>query len=241
MKNSMQQEPKETYVVREKTVEAPGVCTLKLTRADGSIPAYIPGQCITVYFPESGTPEGKAYSISSAPWEDAMRITVRAIGEFSNRLCALEAGDSITGSAPLGYFYSESSETPLIMIAGGTGIMPFRSMILDAAQNNPSRRLELFYSARTVSDIVFADTFETVWSVRGNFGVRYFITREEDPPAPLNRGRISAETVLRDVPGDASSEFMLCGSISFVRDLWRDLRRKGVPEDRLYTEAFFSC
>jgi ferredoxin-NADP reductase len=236
----MLQDPRETYVVREKILEAPGVSTLKLSRDDGSVPSYIPGQCITVYFPESGTPEGKAYSISSAPWEGAMNITVRAIGEFSNRLCAMVPGERITGSLPIGYFYSESTEAPLVMIAGGTGIMPFRSMILDAAKNNSSRRLALFYSARTLHDIIFANTFDNLWSGREHFSVQYFITREKSLPCPIIQGRMDASAILRDLAHGSESEFLLCGSISFVRDMWRDLRSNGVQEEQLYTEAFFS-
>ncbi len=236
----MLKDPRETYVVREKILEAPGVSTLKLLRDDGSIPAYIPGQCITVYFPESGTPEGKAYSISSAPWEDTMNITVRAIGDFSNRLCAMTSGDRITGSLPLGYFYSESGEAPLVMIAGGTGIMPFRSMILDAAKSNPSRNLSLFYSVRTMDDIIFANTFDIVWSGRENFNVQYFVTREKAPSCPIIQGRMNASAILRNLVHGPEGEFLLCGSISFVRDMWRDLRSSGIPEEQLYTEAFFS-
>ena len=226
--------------MKDKLVETAGVCTLKLVRDNGSIPSYVPGQCITVYFPESGTPEGKAYSISSAPWEDAMAITVRAMGEFSNRLCAMSPGDRITGSEPLGYFYSESSENPLVMLAGGTGIMPFRSMILDAAKSNPSRKLALFYSARTMADIIFGNAFDAAWSGLENFSVQYFVTREKDTPRPIIQGRMNADTIVRNVPHHAENEFLLCGSISFVRDMWRDLRDKGVPEEQLYTEAFFS-
>lgn len=237
----MQQEPREKYVVRENVPEVPGVRTLKLSREDGSIPSYKPGQCITVYFPETGTPEGKAYSISSAPWEGTMNITVRAMGEFSNRLSAMVPGDIVTGSEPLGYFYSESEDRPLVMLAGGTGIMPFRSMVMDAARNNPARELRLFYSSRTMADIIFAGFFDEMWAAHENFGVQYFVTREKDVPQPIIQGRMSAEAVLRKLPDAAAAEFLLCGSIPFVRDMWRDLRSSGVAEEALYTEAFFSA
>ncbi len=236
----MQQEPRENYLVKEKSPEVPGVFTLKLSRDDGSVPFYIPGQCITVYFPESGTPEGKAYSISSAPWEDTMNITVRAMGEFSNRLCAMNLGDRITGSAPLGYFYSELKESPLVMLAGGTGIMPFRGMIMDAAKNNPSRKMALFYSSRTTADVIFGKVFDGVWSEHENFKMQYFVTRERNLPPPIIPGRMNASAILSGVPGASESEFLLCGSIPFVRDMWRGLRDKGVPEEAIYTEAFFS-
>lgn len=236
----MQPEPKELYRVKEKLAETPGVFTLKLLRDDNTIPPFTPGQFITVYFPELGTPEGKAYSISSAPWEDTLHITVRAMGEFSNRLCAMNPGDQIIASKPTGYFYSESDERMLVMLAGGTGIMPFRSMILHAAKHTPSRKLALFYSSRTASDIIFGKIFDDLWIVADHFDVHYFVTREKNLPEPIITSRMNADSILSAIPDAPEPEFLLCGSIPFVRDLWRDLRDKGVPEETMYTEAFFS-
>jgi len=236
----MKKQLNEQYIVKENTAEAPGVRTLKLSREDDTIPSYVPGQYITVYFPELGTPEGKAYSISSAPWEDTLHITVRAMGAFSNRLCAMNPGDRITASEPLGYFYSESTDSTLVMIAAGTGIMPFRSMIVDAVKNNPSRRIKLFYSSRTFHDIVFEKLLDGLWVTHDHFDLQYFITRQDTLPSPIIHSRMNADYILKGVSGCPKPEFLLCGSIPFIRDIWRDLRSKGVPEDSLYTEAFFS-
>ncbi len=240
MNNPTTHEPKDRYVVRERIAEAPSVFTLKLLREDGTVPFYIPGQFITVYFPELGTPEGKAYSISSAPSEQTLNITVKSMGEFSHRLCAFKTGDSLTASLPCGYFFSESQTSTLVLIAAGIGVAPFQSIVRDALQNNPERKIYLFDSSRTVSDLIFATTLHTLQSAYENLSVTHFITREERIPKEMRRGRISAPVILETVGDISDSEFLLCGSISFVRDLWRGLRNGGVAEERLYTEAFFS-
>ena len=100
-------------------MEAPGVSTLSLTFADGSIPKFVAGQYITVYFPETKTAEGKAYSISSAPGENMLSLTVKAIGEFSNKLCAMEPENEIAASLPYGYFTNEDDDqdSMLVMLA----------------------------------------------------------------------------------------------------------------------------
>src|SRR3989344_590628 len=103
----MQEEIKKNYIVKEKVKETHNVVTLKLV-CDGGNPEYRVGQFITVFFPEMGKVEGKAYTISSEPSEDTINITVKAIGEFSNKLVGLSAGDTISASLPYGYFYSES-------------------------------------------------------------------------------------------------------------------------------------
>lgn len=234
----MQGTDNKTYTVAKTAREALGITTLEITSADG-IPSYIPGQFITVYLPELGTPEGKAYSISSAPFEP-LSITISARGEFSRRLCSLQPGDTFTASAPSGYFYSESITSTLVMVAAGIGIAPFRSVMLDSVKRNPARRLMLFYSNRTMANVVFAKTLEQLAAANPTVEVHRFITREEALSPDVSGGRISAEAVVR-MAGDAPDpEFFICGSISFVRDLWRGLRAAGIGEDRLYTEAFFS-
>ena len=140
-----------TYIVKEVVDEAPNVKTLKLTLLDG-----------TVYFPETKTAEGKAYSFSSAPHETTCNITVKNIGEFSGKLCSLKVGDTIKASLPYGFFKSDFPETELITIAGGIGITPFRSIITDTLNTTPNRPIHLFHSAKTMSDIVFKNEFETL-------------------------------------------------------------------------------
>jgi ferredoxin-NADP reductase len=229
---------KKTYAVTNAPAEAPGVTTLEFSCAEGA-PPYVPGQFLTVYLPELATPEGKAYSIASAPHEP-LRITVRARGEFSQRLCAMRPGDSLLASAPSGYFYSESATSTLVMIAAGIGIAPFRSVMLDSVRKNPARRLVLFYSNRTTADIVFRDALDSLAAANPAVAVHHFITRENDLPAGMTRGRISAEAVVHEIGDAPDPEFFICGSIEFVRDLWRGLKSAGISEDRLYTEAFFS-
>ena len=235
----MSQELSLRYTVRDTITETPGVSTLRMSLTDGTVPKYIPGQFITVYVPSLGTSEGKAYSISSAPQEKTLTITVKEIGKFSRYLCSRRPGDEIEGSLPYGYFYSESGTSTLALVCGGIGVAPFRSMLLAGAHNTPRRPVYLFYSNRTAQDIIFKKTLDELHLSNKNLRVLHFITREQTEPPNIN-GRISARSILNELKDEKNPEFLLCGSISFVRDLWRDLRAAGVPEETIYTEAFFS-
>lgn len=222
-----------------KKEESPGITTLSITDTDGQVPIFFPGQYITIFLKNSRTAEGKAYSISSAPHERFFDITIRAIGEFSNQLSSLKVGDTFTGSLPYGFFGPETGETDLVMLASGIGITPFRSIIRAAKHATPKRGMHLFHSVRTHDDAIFADEFKAI-AKTSTFMYLHFVTREEGEPHGMHSGRISAERVLERLPKDCAFEFLLCGSISFIRDMWRDLKKQGISEDRIYTEAFFS-
>ncbi len=229
-----------TYIVQSNTIETHDTHTLELSLSDGTLPTYVPGQFLTIYFPTSGTPEGKAYSLSSSPREEYIRISIKRIGEFSNHLVSLKPGDMITASLPYGYFYSESETRSLVLLAGGIGIAPFRSMIVDAVKNNSKRKIILLYSTKYAKDIVFKNELQTITSTFKNIQVKYFITRESTIPKNMISGRIDTQKILDAVPHLSDSEFLICGSISFTRDMWKNLRQLGVSEESLYTEAFFS-
>ncbi len=243
MKNQcvIKTETKKAYVVENRTALTNAISTVTFELPDGSIPSYCPGQFINVYFPELGTPEGKAYSMSSAPSEGKMSITVRAIGKFSNRLCSLKEGDTLTASLPYGYFHSESEESHLIMLAGGIGVTPFRSMIAESLARDPSRKMTLFYSSRTNADLIFKKRFDELQEEHPHFDVHYFVTREKPISSSFGANRMTAENVLACLRGyRPDQEFLICGSIPFVSDMWKGLRAGGVPEEAIYTEAFFS-
>lgn len=248
MKKIMEQHQKtykEKYIVYKTVRETHNVVNVWLMYAGSMSYHFISGQYITVYFPHTGTPEGKAYSISSAPHEGMVCISVKAIGEFSHRLCSLCPGDTITGSLPYGYFYSESDANPLVLISGGIGVAPFRSMILDALEKNPVRSVYLLASFRNTSEILFKNTLFDLAHTHPNFRIYYFITREKisDSNTHTISGRMTHETlqpIISDLPVRTQAEYFLCGSIAFTRDIWRILKSLGIPEERISTEAFFS-
>lgn len=232
------EENKIDYTVIDKIKETPDVASLLLSK-DNGVPPYTPGQFITVYFKDTGTPEGKSYSISSSPDEKTMNITVKAIGEFSHRLSKMNKGDKVTASLPYGFFYSESKDKEMIIIAGGIGIAPFRGMIRKVLAENPKAKINLHYSNRTEKDIVFRKELDKLAKENKNFKVNYYLTRENKMPKGMIKGRMNIEKIAK-TGNLLNSEFFVCGGISLVRDIWKQLKENGVKEDSVYTEAFFS-
>lgn len=226
------------YIVKEKIQETKNVVTLKLS-CDAGVPEYKAGQFITVYFDDTGNTEGKSYTISSEPSEQTLNITVKDMGQFSHKLCTMNIGDIVEASSPYGYFYSESENVTLVMIAGGIGVTPFRSMIADSLKNNPSRKLILFYSNKTTDNIVFENEFEDMQKIYSNFLVRNYITQQDAKKEGFNNGRIKVVDILEEIKNIKDKELLICGSIPFVRDFWKGLKDSGISEETIYTEAFF--
>lgn len=227
-----------TYTVEEKVQETHNVVTLKFS-CDEDIPKYCAGQFINVFFDDTGNAEGKSYTISSEPSSSTLNITVKGVGQFSNTLCAMNVGDKVEASPPYGYFYSEEKNTTLIMIAGGIGVTPFRSMIMDSVTRNQNRNIIVFNSNKSVNDIVFRDEFEKIQQKNTFFTVKNYITQQDTIPGKMKKGRITIDDIANETKNIQNKEFLICGSISFVRDFWKGLKEAGIPEETIYTEAFF--
>lgn len=213
--------------------------TLTLTLPDGGIPPFVSGQYITIYFPETGVKEGKAYSISSAPHEKRLSITIKEMGLFSGMLCNLESGDTVEGSLPYGFFYSEEENTTLVLLASGIGVTPLYSLLNDVLYKNSARNVHLVYSVKYEKDILFLEQLQELVDKHPSFSFVVHITQEEAKSSWSKKGRISVKEVVDTFGCSIDTEYFMCGSIAFVRDMWRDMRREGVPEECVYTEAFF--
>lgn len=224
-------------MVLGKKQETQTVTTLILTLVGGDIPSYKAGQYITVYFPDSGMPRGKEYSISSAPTEKTFTITVKAIGEYSSRLCGMNCGDTFLGSQPQGSFYGEHDDMNLVMLAAGIGITPFRSIIFEATKRETSQELYLFYSNSTLQENLFMQEFEMLRKRNKRLHIQSYVTRESlTTPVALVR-RINPENILRTVHNSVRSEFLISGATSFVREQRIGLENAGFLHERIYTEV----
>jgi len=235
------EEGKIKYKIIEKRYEVPNVETLVLSTLDNRVLQYCAGQYINIYFPETNTPEGKAYSISRILNDKTFEVTIKAMGEFSHHLCGLHDGDLVLASLPYGFFYSENEDSRLVMLAAGIGITPFRAMIHELLEKSSKKEMFLFYSNRTESDIIFKKEFDELVSRYKNLKIKYFITREKSN-SKNNKyyEKITTDRILENISNIKNTEFLLCGSISFVRDMRLGLKTKGVFEEAIYTEAFFS-
>lgn len=224
------------YIILNRKQETSTVTTLSIAKINGEIPYYLPGQYITIYFPDLNETLGKQYSISSAPNEQTCTISVRAVGKFSNRLHSLVPGDLISASAPQGVFYPKQTTRNIVMIAGGIGITSFRSIIFENILKN--KQMRLLYSSKTSVDIPFRQEFSTISQKHSSFQVEYFITQEPGVESRnIKYRRIKKEDILKK--HSQKTEYLLSGSLSFVLELKNILISQGVDKTQIATESYF--
>jgi len=219
-----------TASVKRVVRESPGVSTIYFLLANGWKLEYAAGQYITIYLDGSSTPAGKAYSLSSAPHEKWMSITVKNIGEFSGYLCALKAGDTFTISRAYGFF-NPNTTRPLVALAAGVGISPIISVLKDEFNHDAQRPARVYYSNKTTDTIAHKKELDNV-----PCDVMHHITAEQITPAGMRQGRIVLDECIK---AGEDAFYMICGSVQFVRDMWQGLTRRGVLPENITTETFF--
>ncbi|NCU30949.1 hypothetical protein EOM57_04055 [Candidatus Saccharibacteria bacterium] len=202
--------------------ESPEVVTLYFTRPFD----FTAGQYISVYFDDVDIPEGKAYSLSSRPTDKLASITVKNVGgPFSSRLCSKKAGDTLAISHAYGHF-NPHTKSPLVGIAAGVGLSPVWSILA----TNDHQKHTLHYSNKTDNHISFHDELAELETK-----VSHYISRQAD--TLYHYGRMEIEHIVKEAEDDA--HYLICGSVDFVRDIFRQLEENGISRKKISTEIFF--
>ena len=201
-----------------------------------------PGQHLDVRLTaEDGYVAERSYSIASAPGEP-LEITVERLddGEVSPYLTEeLRAGDELEVRGPIGgYFVWDGTDdvTPLLLLAGGSGVVPFRSMLRQRALAGNTAPVRLLYSARSLPDVIYRGELD-----QGAEGVQvvYTLTRQQPPGWTGQTGRVDA-AFLGEVawPPDGKPLAFVCGPTAFVETAAAALVGLGYPPDRIKTERY---
>jgi ferredoxin-NADP reductase len=190
---------------------------------------------------EDGYRAERSYSIASVPGEP-LEITVQRLdhGEVSGYLAGeLRAGDEIEVRGPIGgYFVWDAADaaSPLLLAAGGSGIVPFRSILGARARSGPAAPARLLYSARSIDDVIYRTELD-----HGQSGltVTYALTRRRPPGWTGHVGRVDA-ALLGQVAWPAGEEPLafVCGPTSFVEAIAAGLTGLGYRPDRVKTERY---
>lgn len=231
------------FILRNKIKETADVWTLKFSPASGKfLYSFTPGQFIIVYFLNKRFRiQGKAYTITSMPGDKFLSITVKKIGEFSGALCGLKIGEQVKITGPYGNFYPGEQIKNIVFLAGGIGVTPFYGIIKSFVDKNiTDKNITLFYSNKTKADIVFFKELEDLARKRRGLKIIYILTREKNKSSSFKEfKRINIKIIRKYLKNLNSKYYFICGPIQFVNDLWRSLKKAGINEDYIKTEAFY--
>jgi len=206
-------------------------------------PGHRAGQHIDVRLTaEDGYSTQRSYSLASNP--STVEITVQRVprGEVSPYLCDIsEVGDQFELRGPVGGYFTWSPDRtePVLLVAGGSGIVPLMAMIRTRAAAGSRVPFRLVYSVRDPSTVIYGD--ELVRRVRDDQGldVRYVYTRETPPEWSHPAGRLTG-TVLAEAgwPAEFEPACYVCGPTGFVEAAADMLVAAGHAPERIRTERF---
>ncbi len=189
---------------------------------------------------EDGYRAEREYSIASAPGEP-VAITVERLddGEVSPYLTdELRPGDALEVRGPIGGYFVWGPEDggPLLLVAGGSGIVPLRAMLRHRRRSRSDVSIRLLYSARSLDDVIYRDELDE--GARG-VEVVYTLTREQTPRWTGYAQRVDAG-LLAEVAWPAARDPLafVCGPTSFVETVASGLVELGYRHERVKTERF---
>jgi ferredoxin-NADP reductase len=228
--------------VVETVTETPRVRTLRL-RADGWT-GHRAGQHLDVRLTaEDGYQAQRSYSIASAP-EGELAITVERLedGEVSPYLVdEVREGDRFEVRGPIGgYFvWDASGPEPLLLIGGGSGVVPLMAMIRHRAAAGSAAPTRLLYSSRTLGDVIYREELDELATREDGPEVFHALTRSQPEGWNGYGRRIDAE-ILREVawPATDGPQVFVCGPTRFVDTAADGLVALGYEPQSVKTERF---
>ncbi|HET7744453.1 MAG TPA: hypothetical protein VFK76_06885 [Gaiellaceae bacterium] len=190
---------------------------------------FVPGQFAMVYLEAKDGWHRHLFTIASAPHEDHLRVTVKALGDYTSRLPELlEPGMPAVVGGPHGRFDHAKGTSRQVWIAGGVGVAPFLSW-LRAFDGSAPYSIEFFYSAD--GDPPFASEIRTIADRHDSLRVHLFDTSRD--------GRLTPGRVLETTGGDVQDlSVFMCGPQPMLRTFQTRLVTAGVPPGQIHREYF---
>ncbi len=200
---------------------------------------FIPGQYCLVSFLDDKYPEDeKPFTYASSPTQkDYMELTVKKMGTFTKALHSLKVGEKLRIDGPRGESlnFDQSVKENVVFIAGGSGITPFMSSLIYAVDKNLPNNFVLFFSNRTVKDIIYREELDEMGK-RDNIKVINTLTQEAPEDWRGEEERVDKEMIKKYVNNLSDKLWYICGPPPMVDAMEKILIELNVPEDNLRIE-----
>lgn len=224
--------------------EAKGTKTFIFKKPGGF--EYQAGQYCFFTVPELKFPDQRGntrlFTLSSSPTENFLAFTSRMRTEsgFKNTLDSLAMGVEINMRGPEGTFTLDNSDSPQIMLAGGIGITPFRSIIKYISDKSLQVPIHLIYSNSLPEEIAFRQELEEISSKYPNIKITLTVSRPEDSQEEWQgeRGRIDEKLILKHTTSYILPTYWICGPPAMVEVLEGTLRTLKVSSEQVKVERF---
>ncbi len=193
---------------------------------------------------EDGYQAQRSYSIASPPEDRQITLTVERLddGEVSPYLTdALQPGDQVELRGPIGGYFTwqVADGGPLLLVAGGSGIVPLMAMIRHRAAHTSTVPTRLLYSSRAFEEIIYRQELAQLASADPTLTVAHTLTRRQPPDWVGYRRRID-RAMLAEVgwPPSEQPQAFVCGPTALVETVASALVELGHDPLRVKTERF---
>jgi ferredoxin-NADP reductase len=212
----------------------------KFELVEPSVMEFSAGQYVSIAVGDEG--HRRSYSICSSPADNhgfELMVDETPNGIGVQYLHGLQFGQELKMLAPMGMFTvgNESETSPLIFVATGSGVTPFRSMLFDQLQikKNP-RPMILYWGMRHVEDLFWEDEFEELAENFPHFQFHPVMSQGNDQ-WPLCRGHVTdCLDIHEQLP---SAHYYICGNARMLADVIQLLEKKGVGKEQIHHEKFY--
>jgi predicted ferric reductase len=212
--------------------EAPGVVSLHIAGRGLDRLSARPGQFFLWRFLTRGSWwTSHPFSLSAAPTNDALRITVKALGDHSARMGQIRPGTRVVAEGPFGVFTAASRRREkVLLIAGGIGITPVRALLEELRGD-----VVVIYRVVSEPEIVFAEELDQLAHQHHGTTLRYVVGDH----ATEDGARLLSPEHLRElVPDLGERDVFVCGPPAMIAHVEASVRRAGVSRRHLHVERF---
>ncbi|EKD78611.1 MAG: Oxidoreductase FAD/NAD(P)-binding protein [uncultured bacterium] len=200
---------------------------------------YWPGQFMMIQFQTPGiTREWHPFTISSAPSDPNLTVSMKESGDWTATLSKLTIGTKAKMEGPYGKFsYQVLSKdtTGYVFMAGGIGITPLRSMIRELCHGSIDRPITLLYNAKTMPDFAFKDEFDALMKQHPNLKIVYITSQEK---TVVRFGRIDANCIQEEIKQIPEQQYFICGPKPMMTAVRQTLAGLGVARTHIHCEEF---
>jgi benzoate/toluate 1,2-dioxygenase reductase component len=201
--------------------------------------AFLPGQYVNLHVP--GSKEMRSFSFSSAPNRTELAFLIRDVpnGLMSNYMRSkAQTGDFMMFAGPYGSFYLRPTVRPILMLAGGTGLAPFLSMLLWLKDNPTEQPIKLAYGVNTNEDLVELGSLAEMKSIMPKFDFFTCVVDRESGHPRL--GYVTEHLSAGDLR-DGDVDVYVCGPPPMVEGVRKWMAGCGVTPKNFLFEKFSSA
>lgn len=223
------------YEVLDVAKESSSITTLVLK---GESLGHKAGQFVFISVEEgSGFGETHPFTVSSAPGEPCISLTIKAVGDFTSSIGPGLKGKRVFIEGPYGNFILPvHTSLGLVFLAGGIGITPFLSMLRQLRKCSERRQVTLIWANKRKEDAFCIPEIERASSNIN--GLRVVHVFSQEPTWNGERGRVNEDLIRRTVQDPLSSLYYVCGPPGFMKTVLGILKAMGVPGNAVKWERF---